>query len=96
MRQCVPPVPHAFYQVNHAQTERLYACALDFAALTGKETVIDLYCGAGTITLALAGKAARVIGVEIVPEAIVTRAKTQNETIFKTWNSSVPTPDRPQ
>ncbi len=62
--------PHAFYQVNHAQTERLYACALDFAALTGKETVIDLYCGAGTITLALAGKAARVIGVEIVPEAI--------------------------
>ncbi|MGI6014615.1 MAG: 23S rRNA (uracil(1939)-C(5))-methyltransferase RlmD, partial [Oscillospiraceae bacterium] len=62
--------PHAFYQVNHAQTERLYACTLDFAALTGKETVIDLYCGAGTITLALAGKAARVIGVEIVPEAI--------------------------
>ncbi|MGM9612344.1 MAG: 23S rRNA (uracil(1939)-C(5))-methyltransferase RlmD [Butyricicoccus sp.] len=62
--------PHAFYQVNHAQTERLYACALDFAGLTGQETVIDLYCGAGTITLTLADKAARVIGVEIVPEAI--------------------------
>lgn len=62
--------PHAFYQVNHAQTERLYAHALEQAALTGQETVIDLYCGAGTITLALAAKAKRVIGVEIVPEAI--------------------------
>lgn len=62
--------PHAFYQVNHAQTERLYTYALEQAALTGQETVIDLYCGAGTITLALAEKAKRVIGVEIVPEAI--------------------------
>lgn len=62
--------PHAFYQVNHAQTERLYACALDYAGLTGRETVIDLYCGAGTITLTLADRAARVIGVEIVPEAV--------------------------
>lgn len=62
--------PHAFYQVNHEQTERLYACALEFAALTGKETVLDLYCGAGTITLALAAKAKRVTGVEIVPEAV--------------------------
>ena len=62
--------PHAFYQVNHDQTERLYACALEFAGLTGQETVIDLYCGAGTITLALAAKAGRVIGVEIVPEAV--------------------------
>lgn len=62
--------PHAFYQVNHAQTERLYTYALEQAALTGEETVIDLYCGAGTITLALATKAKRVIGVEIVPEAI--------------------------
>lgn len=62
--------PQAFYQVNHAQTERLYACALEYAKLTGQETVIDLYCGAGTITLALAKKARRVIGVEIVPQAI--------------------------
>ncbi len=62
--------PHAFYQVNHAQTEHLYAYALGRAGLTGRETVIDLYCGAGTITLALAAKAKRVIGVEIVPEAI--------------------------
>ena len=62
--------PEAFYQVNHAQAERLYACALDFAGLTGQETVIDLYCGAGTITLALAEQAKQVIGVEIVPEAV--------------------------
>lgn len=62
--------PHAFYQVNHAQTEKLYGCALEFAGLTGEQTVIDLYCGAGTITLALAEHAKRVIGVEIVPEAI--------------------------
>lgn len=62
--------PHAFYQVNHDQTEALYACALEFAALTGQETVIDLYCGAGTITLALAAHAGRVIGVEVVPEAV--------------------------
>ena len=62
--------PEAFYQVNHAQAERLYACALDFAGLTGQETVIDLYCGAGTITLALAERAKQVIGVEIVPEAV--------------------------
>lgn len=62
--------PHAFYQVNHAQTEKLYACALEYAGLTGRETVLDLYCGAGTITLTMAGQAARMIGVEIVPEAV--------------------------
>ena len=62
--------PHAFYQVNHAQTERLYRYVMEQAALTGQETVIDLYCGAGTITLAMAERAKRVIGVEIVPEAI--------------------------
>ena len=62
--------PEAFYQVNHAQAEKLYACALEFAGLTGQETVIDLYCGAGTITLVLAEQAKRVIGVEIVPEAV--------------------------
>lgn len=62
--------PHAFYQVNHAQAERLYDCALDFAGLSGEEAVVDLYCGAGTITLALARRAGRVIGVETVPEAV--------------------------
>lgn len=62
--------PHAFYQVNHDQTERLYACAVDFAGLTGTERVLDLYCGAGTITLALAARAGHALGVEIVPEAV--------------------------
>ena len=62
--------PEAFYQVNHAQAEQLYACAIGFAELTGQQTVVELYCGAGTITLALAERAKRVIGVEIVPEAV--------------------------
>lgn len=60
----------SFYQVNRAQAERLYALAVDFAGLQGTETVLDLYCGTGTITLTLADHAARVIGAEIVPEAI--------------------------
>ena len=60
----------SFYQVNHNQAERLYAKAIEYARLTGKETVLDLYCGAGTITLALAGHAGRVLGAEIVPEAV--------------------------
>ena len=62
--------PPAFYQVNRAQAERLYGKAVEYAGLTGKETVLDLYCGAGTITLALARRAGRVIGAEIVPEAV--------------------------
>ena len=60
----------SFYQVNRAQAERLYAKAIEFADLTGQETVLDLYCGAGTITLALSDHAKRVLGAEIVPEAI--------------------------
>lgn len=60
----------SFYQVNHAQCERLYAKAVEFAQLTGKETVLDLYCGVGTITLTMAKHAGKVIGAEIVPEAI--------------------------
>lgn len=60
----------SFYQVNRAQAERLYAKAIEFADLTGQETVLDLYCGAGTITLALADHAKKVLGAEIVPEAI--------------------------
>ena len=60
----------SFYQVNRAQAERLYAKAIEFANLTGQETVLDLYCGAGTITLALSDHAKRVLGAEIVPEAI--------------------------
>ncbi|MCG7215054.1 23S rRNA (uracil(1939)-C(5))-methyltransferase RlmD [Paenibacillus mucilaginosus] len=60
----------SFYQVNPVQTEVLYGKALEYAALTGRETVIDAYCGIGTISLFLAQKADRVYGVEIVPEAI--------------------------
>lgn len=62
--------PLSFYQVNPVQTERLYGTALEFAGLTGGETVWDLYCGIGTISLFLARRAGRVYGVEIVPQAI--------------------------
>jgi len=62
--------PKSFFQVNTKQTEKLYATALEYAGLTGKETVWDLYCGAGTISLFLAQQAKHVYGVEIVPEAI--------------------------
>ncbi|MDD3347426.1 23S rRNA (uracil(1939)-C(5))-methyltransferase RlmD, partial [Oscillibacter sp.] len=60
----------SFYQVNREQAEVLYGKALEFAALTGEETVLDLYCGTGTITLCMAAKAKQVIGAEIVPPAI--------------------------
>ncbi len=60
----------SFYQVNPTQTKVLYEKALEYAALTGKEIVIDAYCGIGTISLFLAQKAKHVYGVEIVPEAI--------------------------
>jgi len=60
----------SFYQVNRDQAEVLYGKALEFAALTGDETALDLYCGAGTITLCLAGRVKRAIGAEIVPAAI--------------------------
>lgn len=62
--------PLSFYQVNPMQTEKLYSLALDYAGLTGRETVWDLYCGIGTISLFLAGKAKQVYGVEIIPQAI--------------------------
>ena len=62
--------PLSFYQVNPVQTEKLYSLALEYAGLTGQETVWDLYCGIGTISLFLANKAKQVYGVEIVPQAI--------------------------
>ena len=62
--------PLSFYQVNPVQTERLYGTALEFADLSGGETVWDLYCGIGTISSFLAQKAGKVYGVEIIPEAI--------------------------
>ena len=62
--------PLSFYQVNPLQTEKLYSLALQYAGLTGKETVWDLYCGIGTISLFMATKAKQVYGVEIIPQAI--------------------------
>ena len=63
--------PEAFYQVNHAQAERLYACAVDYAGLTGSETVIDAYCGIGTIGLVAAKRGAKkVVGVELNRDAV--------------------------
>lgn len=62
--------PLSFYQVNPRQTEKLYGLALEYAGLTGKETVWDLYCGIGTISLFMAKRAKQVYGVEVIPQAI--------------------------
>ena len=62
--------PLSFFQVNPIQTEKLYAKVVEYANLTGKENVWDLYCGTGSISLFLAGKAGKVHGVEIIPQAI--------------------------
>lgn len=62
--------PQSFYQVNPEQTEVLYAKAMEMAQLSGKETVIDVYCGIGTIALVAAKKAAKVVGVELNAEAV--------------------------
>ena len=62
--------PQSFYQVNPVQTEILYKTAIEYAGLGRKETVIDAYCGIGTIGLVAAGKAKNVIGVELNPDAV--------------------------
>lgn len=62
--------PLSFYQVNPLQTEKLYSLAVGYAGLTGRETVWDLYCGIGTISLFMAGKAKQVYGVEVIPQAV--------------------------
>lgn len=62
--------PRSFYQVNHTQAQRLYETAISLAGITKDDTVLDLYCGVGTITLAMAHAAGRVIGVEVVPQAV--------------------------
>lgn len=62
--------PVSFYQVNHDQAERLYGLASEYAELTGKETVLDLYCGTGTIGLSMARRAGRIIGVESVEQSV--------------------------
>ena len=62
--------PRSFYQVNHHQAQRLYEAAISQAEITKNDTVLDLYCGVGTITLAMASAAGRVIGVEVIPQAV--------------------------
>lgn len=62
--------PRSFYQVNHAQAQRLYELAVSQAAISKTDTVLDLYCGVGTITLVMAKAAGRAIGVEVVPQAV--------------------------
>lgn len=62
--------PRSFYQVNHAQAQRLYQAAIQLADISKEDLVLDLYCGVGTITLAMAGAAGKVMGVEVVPQAI--------------------------
>ena len=77
--------PHSFYQVNHAQTEKLYRLAAQAAALTGKETLLDLYCGTGTIGLSMAHTAGAVIGVEVVDAAV--RDAKKNATANRVRNA---------
>ena len=97
----------SFYQVNPAQTEVLYGKTVEYAGLTGKETVIDAYCGIGTISLFLAQHADQVYGVEIVPEAIedargnarlnemnnVTFEVGASEDVIPAWKEQGITPD---
>ncbi len=80
--------PESFYQVNTIQAERLYGAAKEFAQLTGKERLLDLYCGAGTIGLSMADAVSELVGVEIVPEAVenakenAARAGVKNAAFF--------------
>ena len=62
--------PRSFYQVNHHQAQRLYEAAIAQAEITKEDLVLDLYCGVGTITLAMAGAAGKVMGVEVVEQAV--------------------------
>ena len=85
----------SFYQVNPEQTEVLYGKAAEFAALTGQETVLDLYCGIGTIGLTLAAQAREVIGAEVVPEAVEDARQTPSAMASPTPVSSAATRGRP-
>jgi 23S rRNA (uracil1939-C5)-methyltransferase len=62
--------PNSFYQVNRSQCEKLYSTAKEYASLTGNETLIDLYCGVGTIGLTMADSVKELVGIEIIPQAI--------------------------
>ena len=94
--------PRSFYQVNPVQTEILYGKALEYAGLTGKETVVDAYCGTGTIGMIASDKAAKVIGVELNADAVRdartmprrTRSATSSSTRTTPGNSSWRWPDR--
>ena len=81
--------PNSFYQINSEQTERLYQKAIEFAGLTGKERVIDAYCGIGTIGSCAAGNAAEVLGVELNRDAVkdaITNAKLNQIKNIRFWN----------
>ena len=71
--------PASFYQVNHSQTEVLYGIAKKFAGLNPGETLIDLYCGTGTVGICIAEKDTKLIGVEIVPEAVIDASYNANK-----------------
>lgn len=70
-------LPNAFFQINTKQTEQMYDQVIKYAELTGTETVLDAYCGAGSISLFLAKEAGHVTGIEIVPEAIKNAKQNQ-------------------
>ncbi len=80
--------PLSFYQVNPLQTERLYGEAARYAALTGEETLFDLYCGTGTIGLSMAAGAGCVIGAEIVAPAVENARENARRNGIETRNSS--------
>lgn len=75
--------PTSFYQINPVQTEKLYSTAIEYADLKGDETVIDAYCGIGTIGLTAAGKAGKVIGIELNREAVRDAVTNCRENGFK-------------
>ncbi len=82
--------PKSFYQVNPVQTEKLYAKAMEFAALKGSETVIDAYCGTGTIGMIASDKAGQVIGVELNKDAVrdaIANAKQNGITNIRFYNN---------
>lgn len=62
--------PRSFYQINHHQAQELYKAAIEAAEITKQDTVLDLYCGVGTITLAMSQAAGKVIGIEVIPQAV--------------------------
>ena len=81
--------PKSFYQVNPVQTEKLYNTAIEYAGLTGKETILDAYCGIGTIGMIASDKAKRVIGVELNSDAVKdarTNAKINNIENIELYN----------